>query len=220
MNLFFIPSIIALFSILAPVLRYGKDHILPANYVFKPAELQEIVQTTLAENPGANNTALFTALGHKFSDRYGPYVKDLNYDDWHFSNAGGAMGTFFIFHASFTEYLIVFGSATGTEGHTGYHLADDYFIIVSGEQSAAYPGENMPTIYKPGEMHHLSYGTAQQYAMPPGSFAIELAQGYIPTMLIFGFLDSIFSTADPFNLWLQIKFTTISMFKNLLLGKI
>lgn len=220
MNFFFLPALFGIFALLAPVLRYGKDHILPAGYIFDQAELQTIVQTTLAEHPGANNTAIFTALGDKFSARYGPYVKDLNFEDWHFSNAGGAMGTFFILHASFTEYLIIFGTAVGTEGHSGHHLADDYFIILSGQQTAAFATQHEPTVYLPGDVHHMPYAQAQQYAMPAGSFALELAQGYIPTMLVFGFADSIFSTTDPFSLWYQIKFTVISMTKNLLLGKI
>ena len=125
-------------------------------------------------------------------------------------------------HASLTEYLIIFGSPIGTEGHTGHHLADDYFIILSGIQRAAYPGQTIADAYHPGDLNYLPYGLARQYSLSAekGGFALELAQGYIPTMLIFGFADSVFSTVDPFNLYRQINFTARSIIGNLLRGKI
>jgi C-8 sterol isomerase len=182
--------------------------------IFDPNDLQEIVRGAL----GPPIEALVPELRARLSERYPGHIRGE--DEWVFNNAGGAMGAMTVLHASITEYLIIFGSPIGTEGHTGRHYADDWFIILDGEQWAYDPGELDKHVYRPGDMHHLRRGTAQGYRMPDRCWALEYARGWIPTMLPFGFADTFFSTFDVPTLVRTMKIYGRAVVGELVQGKI
>ncbi|KAF2140793.1 uncharacterized protein K452DRAFT_252693 [Aplosporella prunicola CBS 121167] len=210
--------IAAIAALLFPIYTYLEAN-LESFYVFDTAELHGLSKRAI-EAHGNDTRAIVSYIVGELSQKDGvhPYV-NLD-EEWVFNNAGGAMGAMYIIHASITEYLIIFGTAIGTEGHTGRHTADDYFHILTGTQLAYVPGEYEPEVYPPGSVHHLHRGTVKQYKMDSSCFALEYARGWIPPMLGFGYADTFTSTLDFPTLWATTRITGREMIMNLFRGKI
>ena len=161
---------------------------------FDPAVLHETVRRAVAENPAEPVEARIEAVVALLQRRYPALIDDAS--PWLFNNAGGAMGAVRFLHVSPREYLILFGTAIGTEGHTGRLPAHDWFFIIDGEQWTYSPGELDPTIYRAGQCHHLQRGVSRAYRMPGRCWALEYARGSIPLMFPFGLADALTSTLD------------------------
>ncbi|EGO03904.1 hypothetical protein SERLA73DRAFT_175593 [Serpula lacrymans var. lacrymans S7.3] len=199
------------------------DTIKDQWYVLNPTFLNELANSAIAaspENPNGMVQHIITNLTSTFPSSTRQISLNTNSSEWVFNNAGGAMGAMYIIHASITEYLIIFGTPLGTEGHTGLHTADDYFNILVGEQWAFKPGAMEMEKYGPGDVHFLPRGTAKQYKMHEGCFALEYARGWIPLMLPFGLADTVSSTLDLPTFFHTVRITGREIFKNLLVGKI
>jgi C-8 sterol isomerase len=183
-------------------------------YVFDPEVLRSIVKSVL----GQPLPVLVESLAAEIETRYPGRVFPRR--DWVFSNAGGTMGHFTILHASLSEYIIVFGTPIGTEGHTGRFASEDFFYILEGEQWAYSEGEMSKRVYKPGDCHVLPRGHAEGWSMPDHAYAMEYARGVIPAMLPFGLADAITSTLDARTIGKTFRLYTHAVVRELIRGKV
>ncbi|KAF2724884.1 sigma receptor and C-8 sterol isomerase [Polychaeton citri CBS 116435] len=208
--------------VLFAALIYGIYLQLEANlekfYIFNPEQLHTLSLNAI-EKHGNDTRAVVANIVDELKETAAAPHLNLH-EEWIFNNAGGAMGGMYIIHASITEYLIIFGTAVGTEGHTGRHTADDYFHIIKGTQTAYSPGSYEPEVYPQGSVHHLRRGEVKQYKMDAACFALEYARGWIPPMMGFGYADTFTSTLDFPTLWATTRVTMQQMIGNLLLGKL
>lgn len=195
------------------------DRIKSRWYIFDAPMLHQLSQAAIALH-GTNTTGIIDHIVTNLTETYGTKHINTRQDEWFFNNAGGAMGTMYIIHASITEYLIIFGTPLGTEGHSGRHTADDYFNILVGEQWAAKAGALEMEVYPAGSVHLMKRGEVKQYKMHRGCFALEYAVGWIPLMMPFGLGDLFSSTFDMITLWETVSITGREMIRNLLVGKI
>jgi C-8 sterol isomerase len=94
-------------------------------YVFAPADMQAIARAAIARSSaegldgagrGSNVSRTVEIVVGALREKYGDYIHED--PPWMFNNAGGAMGAMLVLHCSLSEYVIIFGTAVGTEGHS------------------------------------------------------------------------------------------------------
>ena len=135
-----------------------------SQFVFDPETMHRVAKQAIADNPANDPQGIVDSVRSLLKKEYPDYIVDDS--EWLFNNAGGAMGAMVVssafhshpprplheltlplfsfpqvLHASLSEYVIIFGSPIGTEGHSGRFLSDDYFTILHGEQWAYSPGQ-------------------------------------------------------------------------------
>ncbi|XP_038598709.1 sigma non-opioid intracellular receptor 1 [Tachyglossus aculeatus] len=124
---------------------------------------------------------------------------------WVFVNAGGWMGSMCLLHASLSEYVLLFGTAVDSSGHSGRYWAEISDTIISGTFRQWKEGMTKSEIYYPGEtvVHHPGEAAAVQWSA--GTWMVEYGRGCIPSTLAFALADTLFSTQDFLTLFYTLR---------------
>ena len=160
-------------------------------YVFDPKELERCA----AAGIGKSSEAAFDAVTAALAERYPNHI-DAGPREWILNNAGGAMGQLTLLHASLSEYVLLFGTPIGTEGHSGRYRTEVWDWVFSGEMWCYLEGEGERSVYGPGSTAYLPADGVKGYRIPEHAWMLEYARGPIPSMLPFGLADTAVSTLD------------------------
>lgn len=116
---------------------------------------------------------------------------------WLFSLTAGATGVMTILHASFSEYLLIFGTPVGTEGFSGRYRMDIHDFLMAGEIWTYRQNHcGIREVVRPGDHTVLERGKVNGFKIPDSAWMLEYGRGFIPAAfpLILG--DVVFSAVD------------------------
>ncbi|XP_020822627.1 sigma non-opioid intracellular receptor 1 [Phascolarctos cinereus] len=189
---------LAIVAVLVQGIRIWLDS---KSFVFQREEIAQLAR----QYAGLDHELAFSRLivelrrlhpGHILAD------EDLQ---WIFVNAGGWMGSMCILHASLTEYVLLFGTAIDTGGHSGRYWAEISDTVISGTFRQWREGTTKSEVYYPGDtiVHGPGEATAVQWGA--GTWMVEYGRGFIPSTLGFALADTFFSTQDFLTLFYTVR---------------
>jgi hypothetical protein len=110
------------------------------------------------------------------------------------------MGAFKLLYASVSEYVLLFGTAMPTSGHSGRYWADITDTLISGSFTQWLEGEVAPRLHSAGATVPHPPWTVSGVHWTGGTWMLEHARGFIPSTLPFAFSDGVFSSQDLWSL--------------------
>ena len=179
-------------------------------YIFDPHRVHELVQAGV----GVGHEEMFDAVTQALAEAYPGHIY-TGPRRWVFNNAGGAMGQIHLLHASLTEYILIFGTPIGTEGHSGRYRTEVYDFVLEGEFWCYVEGETKRSTFGPGSFAFLGPNAAKGYRIADACWMVEYSRGLIPSMLPFGLADSVVSTLD-----LRSTSRTLGQYAQLVVGSL
>lgn len=170
-------------------------------YLFEKEELAQLAK----QYAGLDHELAFTKVITELRKKYPGHILPDEDLQWIFVNAGGWMGSMCLLHASFTEYVLLFGSAVDTVGHSGRYWVEISDTVISGTFRQWKEGTTRSEVYYPGDfiVHEAGEATAVQWSA--GTWMVEYGRGFIPSTLGFALANTIFSTQDYLTLFYTVR---------------
>jgi ERG2 and Sigma1 receptor like protein len=154
----------------------------------------EVVHECALAGLGKDKPAMFDAIAGALDAKY-PGRIDRG-QPWIFSNAGGAMIQMKLYYASVFEYLMIWGTPIGSEGHSGRHAVGFWDTVIDGEMWYYGEGQFDKRTYRPADRVYVGPGQARAMNFTDGVWAVEYARGPLPLSVPFGVADELLSTLD------------------------
>jgi C-8 sterol isomerase len=170
--------------------RLGDGTLTVVEYLFDPDVVHECALTALGKPKPAMFKAVADALDARYPGRIDPG------QPWIFSNAGGAMIQMKLYYASIFEYLMIWGTPIGSEGHSGRHAVGFWDTVIDGEMWYYGEGQFEKRVYGPADRVFVGPGQARAMNFTDGVWAVEYARGPLPLSVPFGVADELLSTLD------------------------
>jgi hypothetical protein len=174
-------------------------------YIFDP----EVIHECAMKGIGHRKPEMFDVIAREIQKRYPGRIDHSQ--PWIYSIAGGAMIQMKLYFASLFEYVMIWGTPIGSEGHSGRHRVAFWDTVIDGKTWYFAEGQFEKRIYKPGDRIFVGKGQACGMNFTDGVWAVEYARGPLPISMPFGLADEIFSCLD-FGTALQ----TLSMYTSLI----
>jgi hypothetical protein len=161
------------------------------SYKFEPDLLHKVAQQVagLPLEPGELITRAIQMLAAEY-----PEFIDPTAGRWVGSKAGGILGKVRFLYFSPREYIVIFGSPTGTQGFSGRykHVEIHKFLLAGRIDSYDLESDQTKSMtLMPGEHACLPKGHARGLTIHPGSWHIEYGRGAVVTTLPFAMVDTL-----------------------------
>lgn len=170
-----------------------------------PKVLHSIAQDVVAQN--LDTEATIAAVREKVAEHY-PHLMSKTPRCWMGSRAGGILGKMTLLYGSMTEYLIIFGCPTASQGFSGrYNFVEIWDFYLTGKTLVCdlESDQVVATVRGPGDKGFLAKGQAFSCDIKADSWMLEYGRGLIFTALPFALMDSLLSSLELKSFYLTVK---------------